>query len=126
MTKTARNKLTDVKIRKAARPLSKALNDGGNLDLLEMPNTAALKWRVTYKLTVEKSEHAEVLWEQQIEGLLVASSKTHQALGPLPPEPRLDFDIPDNPVYRTAQSSGQLTLLSKDERKFTVRSTDSL
>ncbi len=55
MTKTARNKLTDVEIRKAARPLPKALSDGGNLYLAEMPNTGALKWRVTYKLRGKKA-----------------------------------------------------------------------
>ena len=66
---------------------------------------------------VEKSEHAEVLWERQIGHILVAADNGHQALRRLPPEPPLDFDIPDNPVYRAAQSSGKLTLLSKDERE---------
>jgi integrase len=55
MTKTARNRLTDVKIRKAARPFAKALADGGNLYLAEMENTGALKWRVTYKLRGKKA-----------------------------------------------------------------------
>lgn len=55
MTKTARNKLTDVEIRKAARPFPKALSDGGNLYLAEMPKTGALKWRVTYKLRGKKA-----------------------------------------------------------------------
>ena len=50
MTKTARNRLSDVGIRKAARPFPKAMADGGNLYLAEMPKTGALKWRVTYRL----------------------------------------------------------------------------
>jgi integrase len=55
MTKTARNKLTDVEIRKAARPFPRALSDGGNLYLEEMPTTGLLKWRVTYKLRGKKA-----------------------------------------------------------------------
>ena len=55
MTKTTRCKLTDVEIRKAARPFAKALSDGGNLYLAEMPNTGALKWRVTYWLRGKKA-----------------------------------------------------------------------
>ena len=55
MTKTARNKLTDVEIRKAARPFAKALSDGGNLYLAEMENTGLLKWRVVYRLRGKKA-----------------------------------------------------------------------
>jgi hypothetical protein len=55
MTKTARNKLTDVEIRKAARPFAKALADGGNLHLAEMENTGLLKWRVVYRLRGKKA-----------------------------------------------------------------------
>jgi integrase len=55
MTKTARNKLTDVAIRKAVRPFPKALSDGGNLYLAEMPSTALLKWKVVYRLRKRKA-----------------------------------------------------------------------
>jgi integrase len=55
MTKTARCKLTDVEIRKAARPFARALSDGGNLYLAEMENTGLLKWRVTYRLRGKKA-----------------------------------------------------------------------
>jgi integrase len=55
MTKTARNKLTDVEIRKAARPFARALSDGGNLYVDEMPNTGVLKWRVTFWLGGRKA-----------------------------------------------------------------------
>jgi integrase len=54
-TKTARNKLTDVEIRKAARPFLKPLSDGGNLYLAEMPNTGILKWLVKYRLRGKKA-----------------------------------------------------------------------
>ena len=50
MTKTARNRLTDVAIRKAVRPFAKALSDGGNLYLAEMEGTGLLKWKVAYVL----------------------------------------------------------------------------
>jgi hypothetical protein len=66
---------------------------------------------------VENSERAEIAWEQQIGGVLVSANKSHHALGPLPPAPSPDFDIPDNPIYRAAQSSGKLALLSNDERE---------
>jgi integrase len=51
MSRTVQNKLTDKAIRGASRPFPKAgLSDGGNLHLLEMPNTGTLKWRVLYRL----------------------------------------------------------------------------
>ena len=55
MAKTARNRLTDIAIKKAARPLAKPLADGGNLLLAE---TAAgrLKWVVRYYLHGKRAQ----------------------------------------------------------------------
>jgi integrase len=55
MTKTTRNRLSDIEIRKAARPFAKALADGGNLYLDQMPTTGSLKWKVVYKLRGKKA-----------------------------------------------------------------------
>ncbi|CAN5904633.1 hypothetical protein BH11PSE1_BH11PSE1_27960 [soil metagenome] len=66
---------------------------------------------------VEKSEHDEIVWEDQIGGVLARANRGHEPLGPLPPAPPSNFDVPDNPIYRAAQSSGKLALLSNDERE---------
>lgn len=66
---------------------------------------------------VEKSEHGEIAWQRQVGAILVAASRNRQPLGPFPPAPSLNFDIPDDPIYRAAQSSGKLILLSKNERE---------
>jgi hypothetical protein len=66
---------------------------------------------------VEKSEHADIDWQKQVGDILAIAYRSHKPLGNFPTAPNTDFDVPDDPIYRAAQSSGKLTLLSKDERE---------
>lgn len=66
---------------------------------------------------VEKSMHADLDWQRQVGAILISADRTHSPLERLPPRPRLNFDIPDNPIYKAAAASGKLTLLSNDERE---------
>ena len=66
---------------------------------------------------VENSERGRAIWLKEVGDILVTANKSHRPLGLFPPAPNSNFDVPDDPIYRAAQSSGKLALLSKDERE---------
>jgi hypothetical protein len=64
---------------------------------------------------VETAAKNEIHWLQQVDLLLKDASTGSHALGPLPPIPNNDFDVPDNPVFKTAKGSNKFALLSQQE-----------
>jgi hypothetical protein len=54
-------------------------------------------------------------WLQQLETAVDHAMQTGKPVGELPPVPYAKGDVPENPFYRAAKSSGQLDLLDEDE-----------
>jgi hypothetical protein len=66
-------------------------------------------------LQTDEAMTAQIQWFKDAENLLDSAAKGKHTLGALPPVPQKTYDIPDNPVYKSAKSSNKLELLSQQE-----------
>ena len=64
---------------------------------------------------VEVAEGLQMQWLQAAEMQVALAAHKHQPVGALPPRRMLPWDVPDNPIFTAAKSSGRLALLSDDE-----------
>jgi hypothetical protein len=65
---------------------------------------------------VEDGTTADIAWFKQAEQQLSDAVVNHRAAGEFPQRPHTHpWDVPDNPVYTAAKSSGRLALLDQDE-----------
>jgi hypothetical protein len=64
---------------------------------------------------VETAITAEIEWQNQLGNVFIASARTHQPLGAIPPLPNVDFDIPDDPIYNAAKAGAKFPLLTPRE-----------
>ena len=64
---------------------------------------------------VEGSFTAELEWNNKVRGVLIEAAANHKPLGIPPPFPHLDFDEPDDPIYKAAKASDKLLLLTEQE-----------
>jgi hypothetical protein len=63
----------------------------------------------------EKSLSIVVDWDRRVQQQISDASLHHQPLGSFPAVPETLYEIPEDPVYRAAKASGQLSLLSRSE-----------
>jgi hypothetical protein len=62
---------------------------------------------------VEQGETVHMQWLRLYESQISDDARDHRPLLPLPPRPAgVAWDVPDNPIYTAAKSSGKLDLLS--------------
>jgi len=66
-------------------------------------------------MRVEAAMNSEIHWLQQVDVLLNSTATGSHIVATLPPTPTDDFDVPDNPVFKSAKASNQLALLSREE-----------
>lgn len=64
---------------------------------------------------VETAVSNEIHWLQQVDIVLKGAATESQAVGPLPPTPNDDFNVPDNPVFKAAKAGNKFALLSQQE-----------
>ncbi|MGA7156067.1 MAG: hypothetical protein WBY53_04435 [Acidobacteriaceae bacterium] len=64
---------------------------------------------------VDVSEGPELRWLQGVETQVANAAHNHQPVGALPADHPLPWDVPDNPIFTAAKSSGRLALLRDDE-----------
>jgi hypothetical protein len=63
----------------------------------------------------DRSEVAGMRWLDPVLTRLSEAAQKHRAVGELPREPFVDWNIPDNPQFRAAKASGKLDLLSDED-----------
>jgi len=66
-------------------------------------------------MRVEAAMTNEIHWLLRVDILLNGAATGSRIVAPLPPAPTDDFDVPDNPVFKSAKASNQLALLSREE-----------
>jgi len=64
---------------------------------------------------IEADETREIQWLRQCEAQISGAVRDHHLLAPLPTEPEVSWDIPDDPSYKAAKASTKLDLLSDEE-----------
>jgi hypothetical protein len=70
---------------------------------------------LTDTVQVETAVSNEIHWLQQMDLVLKGAAAGSGAIGPLPPIPNDDFNVPDNPVFKAAKASNKFALLSQQE-----------
>jgi hypothetical protein len=66
-------------------------------------------------MRVEVAMNSEIHWLLKADVLLNGAASGNHIVAPFPPIPTDDFDVPDNPVFKSAKASNRLALLSREE-----------
>jgi hypothetical protein len=66
-------------------------------------------------MRVDAAINGEIHWLLQVDVVLNGAAIGSHIVAPLPPAPTDDFDVPDNPVFKSAKASNQLALLPREE-----------